>query len=663
MLLVKLSLQAPLLIYALYGSVNDDNLQLNLARSLLSGHWLGTYNSLTLSKGPVYPMFEAITSSLGIPILTAQTLLFFAACCTIVYALRGLVSRRWLAMLYTILMFNPISYATESFLRVYRDSIYPALTLFVVACFFILWRERKAAPKKAICISVLAGLAISSIWFTREDSVWILPYAIVACVVSCIVLSVEWKKSSSPANLPVFLRKVAFQVIPFAILAGCGIIFAFTNFLTYGIFSTNTFSNSNFLKAYSALSSIASSYQLERITVTAEMRHKAYDVSPAFAELEPVFEGGLLSAMAVYDPAPPGEIHNGHFVWAFLGAVQSLGYYGNAQKAEGYYKRVSDELNAALNDGRLKRSKGGPSPSVFLTAMRPEYFRKSLEKSVQALKFVLKFDGMRTAIEKSYGPAGEFEALLHSKAVDYGEPGLALQGWFASREYGTSLAINDDKGFLLRLGFSASPDVEDSLKKGDVYYNNAGNARFSVNFTTSAKTLWLVASANGKEFAKIPLDGSVRSGNSELFAFHFDLLDRQIQHDSYLSSVTPIDKRKVVLLNGIIRIFQIFFRYLFLLGVFAYIYVTVRVITRSPTKMMDTRSIWLFLTGVGLCFILRLCVIAYTSVAAFESINYLYLSPAYALAIIFSATSIAAAAMDIYARRHMKNSLPSLRHL
>jgi uncharacterized protein (DUF1684 family) len=78
---------------------------------------------------------------------------------------------------------------------------------------------------------------------------------------------------------------------------------------------------------------------------------------------------------------------------------------------------------------------------------------------------------------------------------------------------------------------------------------------------------------------------------------------------------------------------------------------------------MDTRSIWLFLTGVGLCFILRLCVIAYTSVAAFESINYLYLSPAYALAIIFSATSIAAAAMDIYARRHMKNSLPSLRHL
>ena len=58
----------------------DDALMLKQANSILQGKWLGEYNSLTLVKGPITPIFIAILNKLHIPFLIGQGLLYDVSC-------------------------------------------------------------------------------------------------------------------------------------------------------------------------------------------------------------------------------------------------------------------------------------------------------------------------------------------------------------------------------------------------------------------------------------------------------------------------------------------------------------------------------------------------------------------------------------------------------
>ena len=58
----------------------DDALMLKQANSILQGKWLGEYNSLTLVKGPITPIFIAILNKLHIPFLIGQELLYDVSC-------------------------------------------------------------------------------------------------------------------------------------------------------------------------------------------------------------------------------------------------------------------------------------------------------------------------------------------------------------------------------------------------------------------------------------------------------------------------------------------------------------------------------------------------------------------------------------------------------
>ena len=113
---------------------HDDRLFLNLATNLVNGTWLGTYNSLTLAKGPMYPMWIATISEVGIPLLLAQQLLYICAGLVLILALRRLVTNNLvLTLIYSLYLFNPIT-SGGCVTRVIREGIYPALTILVVAC-------------------------------------------------------------------------------------------------------------------------------------------------------------------------------------------------------------------------------------------------------------------------------------------------------------------------------------------------------------------------------------------------------------------------------------------------------------------------------------------------------------------------------------------------
>ena len=58
---------------------------LKQASSILQGKWLGEYNSLTLVKGPITPIFISILNKLHIPFLIGQGLLYDVSCLFVIY--------------------------------------------------------------------------------------------------------------------------------------------------------------------------------------------------------------------------------------------------------------------------------------------------------------------------------------------------------------------------------------------------------------------------------------------------------------------------------------------------------------------------------------------------------------------------------------------------
>jgi hypothetical protein len=67
---------------------HDDTLFVNVAANILNGQWLGPYNNLTLTKGPLRSLSIAADWLLGLPLLVLLGILCAAACLLLTRGLR-----------------------------------------------------------------------------------------------------------------------------------------------------------------------------------------------------------------------------------------------------------------------------------------------------------------------------------------------------------------------------------------------------------------------------------------------------------------------------------------------------------------------------------------------------------------------------------------------
>ena len=79
-----------------------------------------------------------------------------------------------------------------------------------------------------------------------------------------------------------------------------------------------------------------------------------------------------------------GEIEEGWFLWAVISAVHEKGYDTNLKTLNNYFRKVTDEVNEAFKDGRLKKE-DNPA-SIF----DKENFPKFLENIRKAFEFQIK---------------------------------------------------------------------------------------------------------------------------------------------------------------------------------------------------------------------------------------------------------------------------------
>ncbi len=372
--------------YAINGAAYDDFLYIRGAAQLLQGQWLGDFDYLTLIKGPFYPLWLASLAALKLPVFLSQHLLYLLACFFFVTAVRPLIKHPViLFILFTALLFNPMSFSEDFTTRIIREGIYPALTLLVLSGVVGVMVRYDGPIAKLSVWSIGLGLSLSAFWLTREEGVWIIPLTVLLIGITAVR---HYRTGAAERTV-----KLIVCFLPLFILPAATLTVALINRTQYGIFSTSELKTSDFTDAYGALTRVRHARWDPMIPVPGETREKMYAVSPSFAELRNYLDGDRLG-----DWIAPGcrsldicnDIAGGWFIWAFREAVSRAGYYHSGEISRQYYRRLAAEINAACDGNRLDC---GPARSSLAPPWHAEYTRPLIITFGQALIRLAQFEG------------------------------------------------------------------------------------------------------------------------------------------------------------------------------------------------------------------------------------------------------------------------------
>lgn len=613
--LLKLWLVSDLSIVAIGTAGHDDRLFLNLAVNLLRGEWLGTYNVLTLAKGPFYSMWIAALFVAGFPLLIAQQVLYILATLFFVMTIRPLFAKLLpLAILYVVVLFNPMTY-TWHCLRVVREGIYPALSIFVLAGVIAIMLRVNERRARYLAISIITGFLLSAFWLTREEGIWIVP-SLLVLVIWTLVKSIRQKDTLRPL--------VACSLPWLVLLLSLGAV-ATLNFYRYGVFTIVEFKARPFLDAYGALCRIKPVHWIPDVPVPRETRLRLYKLSSAFAELEPFLEGEIGRGwIRKYSDEIPG----GWFMWALRDAVAAAGYGTSGTKAMAFYQRMAEQINGACGEGRIDCV---ASRSSMMPPWHADYNRTFFQTFSEGASYMAAYQDFSAGRGQSQGPDKLlvlFRDLTRSPVYPSRIDNYKASGWIFSEHPSAAIQLiqeGKEGPTVAGLEMMASPEVERSFSLKGKPVPNAGRARFEIiNFDPSQTSL--LVQHQGRVLARIPLDGSTDSWSDHGVHFHLDYLKKTdaLPAQMHLAEI----KRNVLRFMG--KGYQFAVGWLAVAGVAVYLFSFFQSCRKK--KFSDGFIVATALLGA---VVMRISVVSLISTTSFHAIDVLYLSPAYPLLLLF----------------------------
>ena len=366
---------------------HDDLLFVSQANNILKGKWLGEYSQLTLIKGQFYPIFIALRYYLGVPLLLSQQLLYALAAVTAVWAIAPLVSRKWILLLgFALLILNPFSYNYPAVGRVLRLGIYAPLGLLVFSTF--LGMVVRSSKRLWIITgwSLYAGISLAAFWNTREESIWIAPSLVILYLPLLHHLRrYSWSEAAG---------RLVIYGLPLVILFGADAVLVSKNGQAYGVPAKIELETPEFKSAYGGLLRIKTDDWLQHYPVHRTAREKAYQVSPAFREIEPFLEGSV--GQRWMNLCQCTDLPAAFFIWAFRGSVAAAGYYDNGPETLDFYRRMGNEIDQACNDGTIECR---PRITSLVPAWHQEYNRLLFPEFMSVLWQIVTFRDFSASTE------------------------------------------------------------------------------------------------------------------------------------------------------------------------------------------------------------------------------------------------------------------------
>lgn len=412
--IIRQFLVSHLPLLALSNQFHDDNMMYNMAVNIFSGKWLGTYTSDTLVKGAFFPFLLAIIHKVGFSYISSMSIIYIVSCIFFVYTIKDLVkNKKLLAIIYIALIFNPVSYAAWTLQRVYRNGITLSQVLFIIGSMFALYQNRNGSKKKMLCFSIIAGLVLGTFWQTREDGIWILPFVLVVTLIIFINIIIKYRKNAGE-----LIKRIIIVLLPIIILQGMLSLTRFINYKIYGVYTYNEINDGYFGKVLQTMYSVKTDEDIQYVTVTRDKIKKLYEVSPTLNSIKNEFENSL-NAWDNNDRNPGDtQVEDGWFWWSLKMAVEDAGYYDTAEHANEFYKQVYEELQTAIDEGKLEI--GIKMPSKLMSPWKSRYLGEELLTMAKFTYFVATYDTVETINAESFGDIitiKEYENLTLNKAI------------------------------------------------------------------------------------------------------------------------------------------------------------------------------------------------------------------------------------------------------
>jgi len=372
--IIKIILCAFLPMFYIENFAYDDALMIKQANSLFNGEYLGAYDTFTLVKGYFFPLVIAFFHFLHIPIGIGLSILYVLACLFFCYMIRDIFKdKKWIYILYILLLFNPISFSSETFERLYRNSISPTQILFLLGFLYGVYKNKNT--KNLIFNLLGVGVVLVSFIMTREDFIWVMPAVIIVFIIFVF----------KNRNL-----KILYLGIPILMVVILLNITSFINKSYYGIKTNNELNDSNFKKAYLEILKIKPDKYVERVSIPKSTIDKAFSVSPTFKKLEKDINDLYIQGGENYKD----EVADGYLFWLLRIVAMENGYYESAAKAEKFWGDVYKEVKKANDTGALENRT--VIPSIFVSPLTQNNLVSFIIELPKMFGYILSYNDVKT---------------------------------------------------------------------------------------------------------------------------------------------------------------------------------------------------------------------------------------------------------------------------
>ncbi len=399
----------------------DDNMMVDMATNIREGNWLGDYTSNTLVKGPVFPIILAIINYFGLSYINIMNIIYTISCIFFIYTLKDTFkTKKSLFAIYLILLFNPVSFAWWTMQRVYRNGITMAQVLFIIGSLFAMYKKRNGNIYKMLLYAIIGGISLATLWLTREDGIWILPFVLVVIIITLINVIIEYIKNKEK-NCKVLTKKIICAILPMVILILSLHAIRMANYSKYGVYEYNEINDGYFGKVIKLIYSVKTDENIKYVTATRKKINMLYEYSETLNSIKSQLENSM-DGWANNDRTPGDtQVEDGWFWWSLKEAAEKAEVYKNAQTSNEFYKKVYEEINEAIKEGKIKTQMS--MPSNLMSPWKKSYFIELPKAMARIVWYVVNFEDVQTvsyAIDTPQDEEGiaRYEAITNDLAVN-----------------------------------------------------------------------------------------------------------------------------------------------------------------------------------------------------------------------------------------------------
>lgn len=357
----------------------DDALMITMTKSITENNWIGEYGDAVISKGVTFPLILAFCQFINIDYITMITILYMLASLSLIAVLSKKIKNKLaLFFIYLVTLFTPVMYSYQVMQRVYRNALIPSFALMIISGYLYLFFSRNDEKiYKRIIISILTGIILALFWYTREDSIWMIPFILFISISILIAIIIKNKNITKE-----FFKNLLIILIPIALVFGYKNIISYQNYKHFGVYTV--YNNEAYDKAMKSLRKVKKYDYYDNIDFTTTKLQRVAEVASSLSQIHPRLVE-LIYGYSLIDSGPQdGEVVNGWFPWALKGTLSEYGYYNNAKNTNDFFNTLHYEIEVALENGKLEKE--DVKPDII------NNIKKVFYQAFQTFKALYKYD-------------------------------------------------------------------------------------------------------------------------------------------------------------------------------------------------------------------------------------------------------------------------------